>query len=72
MEEDITTDLTILQSRLETMINKVEGDNLMLKRFRSFQSQLLDLTTLPEIIGFVQEQLKQLHSNFVQLCLFLK
>lgn len=58
MEEDITTDLTILQSCLDTMINKVEGDNLMLKQFQSFQLRLLDLTTLPEIIDFILEELK--------------
>ena len=58
MEEDITTDLTILQSCLDTMINKVEGDELMLKQFRSFQLRLLGLTTLPEIIDLVLEELK--------------
>jgi diguanylate cyclase (GGDEF)-like protein len=39
------------------MINKVEGDNLMLKRFRAFELQLLDLTTLPEIIDFILKEL---------------
>ncbi len=47
----------ILQSCLDSMINKVEGDNLMLKKFRAFELQLLDLTTLPEIIDFILKEL---------------
>jgi len=39
------------------MINKVEGDHLMLKRFRAFELQLLDLTILPEIIDFILKEL---------------
>lgn len=47
-----------MQSCLDTMLNKVEGDALMLKQFQSFQLRLLDLTTLPEIIDFMLEELK--------------
>lgn len=47
----------ILQSCLDSMINKVESDNLMLKKFRSFELQLLDLTTLSEIIDFILKRL---------------
>jgi diguanylate cyclase (GGDEF)-like protein len=57
LEEDISTDLMILQSCLDAMINKVEGDQLMLKKFRNFELKLLDLTTLPNIIAFISENL---------------
>ncbi len=57
MEEDITTDLMILQSCLDSMINKVEGDALMLKKLRSFELKILDLITLPEIIDFILNEL---------------
>lgn len=52
------------------MINKVEGETLMLKQFRSFQLRLLDVTTLPEIIDFVLDELK-IFFSLDDICLSL-
>jgi diguanylate cyclase (GGDEF)-like protein len=59
LEEDITTDLMILQSCLDTMLIKVEDDHLMLKKSRVFETQLLGLTTLPEIIELILTEFKE-------------
>lgn len=50
MEEDITTDLRVLQSHLDGMLDRVQCNSLTLKRFQSFEMQLLNLNSLAEMI----------------------
>ncbi len=53
MEADISTDLTILQSCLNEMLDKVENDKHILKKFIAFQQDLFKLNDLSEIIAHV-------------------
>ena len=48
----------ILQSCLDSMLNKVEADHAMLKKLRVFEVHLLEFTTLPEVIDFILKELK--------------
>lgn len=58
MEEDIITDLTALQDRLDKMINRVDQRDLVLQRFQTLQTTLFTLNSLPEMIDAVLEQAK--------------
>lgn len=50
MEEDITTDLHVLQSHLDGMLDRVQHNSLTLKRFQVFEMRLLNLNSLAEMI----------------------
>jgi diguanylate cyclase (GGDEF)-like protein len=50
LEEDITTDLHILQSHLDVMLDRVQHNSLTLKRFQVFEMKLLNLNSLAEMI----------------------
>lgn len=58
MEEDIITDLTVLQDRLDKMINRVQQRDVTLQNYRQFQESLFALNSLPEMIDAVLEQAK--------------
>ncbi len=58
MEEDIITDLTVLEDRLDKMINRVEQRGLVLQRFQALQTTLFTLNSLPEMIDAVLEEAK--------------
>ena len=58
MEEDIITDLTALQDRLDKMLNRVELRDFVLQQFQELQTALFTLNSLPEMIGAVLEQTK--------------
>ena len=60
MEEDITTELHILQSHLDGMLDRVQHNSLTLKRLQSFEMRLLGLTSLTEMIEFILEESKAL------------
>ncbi|MFK5951379.1 MAG: sensor domain-containing diguanylate cyclase [Methylococcales bacterium] len=50
MEDDITTELRILQSHLDGMLDRVQHNSLTLKRFQAFEMRLLNLNSLAEMI----------------------
>lgn len=58
MEEDIITDLTVLQNRLDQMISRVELRDFTLQQFQAFQTTLFTLNSLPEMIDSVLAQAK--------------
>jgi two-component system, cell cycle response regulator len=58
LEEDIITDLTVLQDRLDKMINRVELRDSTLQHYRQFQETLFTLNSLPEMIDSVLAQAK--------------
>ena len=53
MEEDITTDLHVLQSHLDGMLDRVQFNSLTLKRFQVFEMRLLNLNSLAEMIEHI-------------------
>lgn len=58
MEEDIITDLTVLQDRLDKMITRVEQRDVALQQFQALQTTLFTLNSLPEMIDSVLAQAK--------------
>jgi diguanylate cyclase (GGDEF)-like protein len=58
LEEDIITDLTVLQNCLDKMIIRVEQRDLLLQQFQAFQTTLFTLNSLPEMIDSVLAQAK--------------
>lgn len=58
LEEDITTDLCILQSHLNGMLDRVQENSLTLKRIQVFEMRLLNLNSLPEMIDHMLSDTK--------------
>jgi diguanylate cyclase (GGDEF)-like protein len=53
LEEDINTDLFVLQSHLNGMLDRVNNNSLTLKKFQVFEMGLLNLNSLAEMIEHV-------------------
>ena len=60
MENDITTELCVLQSHLDGMLDRVQHNSLTLKRLQSFEMRLLGLGTLAEMIEYILSETKEL------------
>ncbi len=56
MKEDLTTNLVVLESHLESMLDRVQQNGLTLKRFQNFEMGLLKLNSLAEMIEHVLEE----------------
>jgi diguanylate cyclase (GGDEF)-like protein len=70
VEDDITTDLCILQSHLDGMLDRVQDNSLTLKRFQVFEMKLLGLNTLPEMIDHMLSETKTFFDlDAVSFCL---
>ncbi len=70
MEEDITTDLHILQSHLDGMLDRVQQNSLTLKRFQVFEMRLLNLNSLAEMIDQLLEDAKTFFDlDIISFCL---
>lgn len=71
MEEDITTELHVLQSHLDGMLSRVQHNSLTLKRLQAFEMRLLGLSSLTEMIEFILNESKDLFDlEVVSLYLF--
>jgi len=53
LEDDLNTDLRVLESHLDSMLDSVRHNSTTLKRFQAFERRLLDLNSLSEMIGYV-------------------
>ena len=70
MEQDITTDLSVLESHLDGMLNRVQHNSHTLKRLQNFEMRLLGLTSLVDMIEFILCETKALFDlDVVSLCL---
>lgn len=58
LEEDITTDLSILESHLDGILDRVQENSLTLKRFQVFEKRLLSLDSLPDMIDHLLNEAK--------------
>ncbi|OHX37276.1 diguanylate cyclase [Methylomonas sp. LWB] len=70
MEEDITAELSVLESHLDGMLNRVQHNSLTLKRLQAFEMRLLALNTLAEMIEFIIDETR-LFFNLDAVCLSL-
>ncbi len=70
MEEDLTTDLVVLQSHLESMFERVQQNSAILQKFRAFEIRLLKLNSLSDIIDHLLEEGKNYFDlDVISLCL---
>lgn len=70
LEEDITTGLGVLQSHLDGMLDRVERNSVTLKRLQRFETSLLSLSSLTEMIDFILGQGRALFDlDVISLCL---
>lgn len=70
MEEDLTTDLFVLESHLDGMLLRVQQNSLTLKRFQIFEMGLLKLNTLAEMIEHVLNDAKAFFDlDVISFCL---
>ncbi|MBS3964215.1 MAG: sensor domain-containing diguanylate cyclase [Methylomonas sp.] len=60
MEQDLTTDLCVLQRHLDGMLDRVQQNSLTLKRLQSFEMRMLGVNSLVELIEFILEESKTL------------
>lgn len=70
MEEDLTTDLAVLQSYLEGMLERVKHNSATLLRFQAFEMRLLKLNSLSDMIDHILEDAKKYFDlDVISLCL---
>ncbi len=53
VEEDITTDIKVLESHMGGMLDRVQHNSVKLKRFQAFEMDLLRLNSLAEMIEHI-------------------
>jgi len=70
LEKDLTTDLVVLQSHLETMLERVQQNSATLRKFQAFEIRLLKLNALSDIIDHLLEEAKNYFDlDVISLCL---
>lgn len=73
MEADINTELCILESHLEGMLDRVCHNSVVLKRFQVFERRLLNLNSLSEMIEHVLDDGKAFFDlDVISFCLIDK
>ncbi len=70
MEEDLSTDLVVLQSHLESMLERVQKNSVTLQKFQAFEMRLLKLNSLSDTIDHLLDEAKNYFDlDMVSLCL---
>lgn len=70
MEEDIITDVSILQSHLDGMLDRVQSNSMTLKRFQVFEMRLLNLNSLAEMIDLLLDSAQSFFDlDMISFCL---
>jgi diguanylate cyclase (GGDEF)-like protein len=70
VEEDITTNLFVLQSHLDGMLDRVQQNSDTLRRLQHFERHLLGVGSLAEMIDFILGESKALLDlDVISLCL---
>ncbi|MGR9072916.1 MAG: DUF484 family protein, partial [Gammaproteobacteria bacterium] len=66
----LSTDLSILQSHMDGMIDRVQQNDLALRRFQAFEMKLLNLTSLVEMFENIFDDAKALFDlDVISICL---
>ena len=70
MNSDLSTELSILQSHMDGMIDRVQHNAQALRKLQIFELKLLNLDTLSEIIGHIFEDATELFDlDAISICL---
>ena len=69
LESDLNTDLVILQSHLEGMLDRAKSNSISLHKFQSFEMRLLKLNSLAEMIDLLLNDARDYFDlDIVSLC----
>ena len=69
LEEDLTTDLMVLQNHLEGMLDRVHANSATLQRFQLFEKGLLNLNSLTEMLEYVLKAQEFFDLDYIGFCL---
>ncbi len=70
LENDLNTDLLILQSHLESMLERAKLNSSALRKFQAFEMRLLNFNSLTDMIDHLLEDARDYFDlDFVSLCL---
>ncbi len=69
MEEDLTTDLMVLQSHLDGMLERVKSNGNTLRRFQMFEMGLLNLNSLAEMLEYILASQDFFDLDYIGFCL---
>jgi len=70
MEDDLTTDLIVLESHINSLFDAVRKGSAMLKAFQSFEMRLFNQSSLAEVIAYILDNAKAVFDlDQITLCL---
>ena len=70
MLEDLTTDLSVLESHLDGMLDRLQMNSITLRRFQIFEMRLLKLNSLAEMIEHIlDESMGYFELDAINFCL---
>lgn len=70
MEEDLTTDLLVLQSHLDGMLDRVKLNSATLRKFQAFEMRLLNLNSISDMVNHILVDAKVYFDlDVITLCL---
>ncbi|NOQ16093.1 MAG: diguanylate cyclase, partial [Methyloprofundus sp.] len=69
MEEDLITNLLVLQSHLDVMLDRMQSNNITLRRFQMFEMGLLSLNSLAEMLEYVLNSQDFFEHDYIGFCL---
>ena len=70
MEEDINTDLYILESHLGGMLDRVHDNSQTLRHFQTYEKKLLSLNSLSEMVEYILDNTKEFFDlDVVSFCI---
>ncbi|MEQ1530741.1 MAG: DUF484 family protein, partial [Methylococcales bacterium] len=73
MEEDLITDIYVLQSHMDGMLDRVRHNDSTLRKFQAFELRLLQLNTLAAMITHILEDARKYFDlDVISLCLLDK
>lgn len=70
MEDNLASDLLILQSHLDGLLENTQHNSLTLRRFQNFEIQLMELNSMREMLEYILNDLKILFDlDTICICL---
>ena len=70
MQDDLSTDLSILESHLDGMLGRIHDNSVTLRRFQLFEKKLLSLNSLSEMVEMVLTDAREFFDlDVISFCL---
>ncbi|OQK17844.1 diguanylate cyclase [Methyloprofundus sedimenti] len=69
MKDDFLTDLMVLQSHLDAMLERMQSNSITLKRFQTFEIELLNLNSLAEMLDYILNSQDFFKLDYIGFCI---